>query len=128
MPYADFAELFGQDVTTRFEVRRQCGYDPQKLLPCDIRCEMCKKTFDAPFYYNDIREEWCSRPTVCKTCEPIRNAAIANMFDPEVLRRVMGMPYREFARHWYDDEVIDFDHVPNRNLAPFVSPLRYRKD
>lgn len=108
------------------------GYDAQKLLPCDLRCTICMKTFDAPFHYHEIREYWIDRPDVCESCRPIRDAAIANMFDPAVLRSVMeGKPDWSFG-----DEVIDFDAVPSRRLAPFVMPMdpkvsfrsRYRKD
>jgi hypothetical protein len=102
---------------------------PVLLIDDKRRCNVCMKPFDAPFHYNEVREEWCERPSNCEACQPYVDAALRNMFDPAVLKRYMeDVPVfedRVFDPSYYaKGGYIDFETASPtaRRLTPFVLP------
>lgn len=107
-------------------IESYCGYDPQKLLPSNRRCEMCMVEFEAEHHWHAIREYWIERPHFCEACSQARFLNMAALFDPKVIMQSIyeRTGIADFLKTPpIDESTIMFDSPPCRSMAPFVSSL-----
>lgn len=111
-------------------IESYCGYDPQKLLPSNRRCEMCLVEFEAEHHWHHIREYWIERSHFCEGCSQARFLNMAALFDPKAIMdsiySATGLSdFLKLDPIFPGDEIV-FDKLIGRRLAPFVTPITGR--